>query len=199
MLKQRLKDIVSIAYDILGNKIANGSVIVHNEASLQLQFGMILKTLGQLYEYAPTDFLAVMLETPQSVTTCKSANGNARCDIEIILSDGNGNQCTAYIELKYLKNSSTAAITDERFSVWTDIENVENYIGSSQNIGFVIVYTDNVNHTIAKNTKFCIGNNANIPAGTHPYTKNRLVNIKNNYTSNWDTYNLNHYLLKIEI
>ena len=198
-MKERLKKIVAVAYDILGNKIANGSVIVHNEASLQLQFGMILKTIVQLYEYAPTDRLAVMLETPKNVTTTKSTNGKARCDIEITLSDGNGNQCTAYIELKYLKKDKNAAITDERFSVWTDVENVENYIGNSQNIGFVIVYTDNVNHTLAKNTKFCIGTGKNIHAGTHPYTQNRSLNIKNNYAPNWDNLTQEQFLLKIEI
>ena len=199
MLKQRLKKIVTVAYDILGNKIANESIIVHNEASLQLQFGMILKTLGQLYEYAPTDRLVVMLETPKNVTTTKSTNGKARCDIEIMLSDGNGNQCIAYIELKYLKKDKNAAITDERFSVWADIENVEHYIDSSDKLGFVIVYTDNVNHTLVKNTKFCIGTGAEIHADTYPYTQGRIITIKSNYTPNWDTYNPNHNLLKIEI
>ena len=203
MLKQRLMKVVDIAYDILGNKIASGSIVVYNEASLQLQFGLILKTLGQLYEYSPDEHFIVLLETPQKVSTAKSQKGNARCDIKLILDSGKENQCTAYIELKYLKKStkksSDEAVTDNRFSVWADVENLEQYKGESNDIGYEIVFTNNANHTEPKQTKFCIGEGLSILPGKYPHTKNRKITIKGTYPLQWTTLVEKKYLLKIDI
>lgn len=200
-LQSRLKEIVELAYNLLGKKILNGNINVFNEAALQLHFGMILKTLGQLYEYSLDERIIVSLETPKEVTTTKSPNGKARCDIEMSVRNVKSNmECTAYIELKYLKKSPTAAVTDERFSVWADVENLEAYIDNSNNIGFAIVLTDEVNHTKDKaNNKFCIGSGASMKKGSHHYTKDREVSIKNTYPLQWDEPGENVYLLKIDI
>ena len=200
-LQSRLKEIVELAYNLLGKKIVNGNIHVFNEASMQLHFGMILKTLGQLYEYSLDERIIVSLETPKEVTTTKSPNGKAHCDIEMSVRNVKSNmECTAYIELKYLKKSPTAAVTDERFSVWADVENLEAYIDNSNNIGFAIVLTDEVNHTKDKaNNKFCIGSGASMKEGSHLYTKDRVVLIKNTYPLQWDEPGENVYLLKIDI
>lgn len=200
--KSRLTEIVETAYKLLGNKIANGNINVSNEASMQMHLGMILKTLGELYEYSLEERIIVSLETLQEVTTTKTPNGKARCDIEITLRNiKNNTQCTAYIELKYLKKSPTAAVTDERFSVWTDVENLEAYIANSENLGFAIVLTDDCNHTKNKpGNKFCIGSGASMTAGAHPYTQNREVTIKNTYSLQWWGVNEDTiHLLKINI
>jgi hypothetical protein len=49
--RMRLEQIVEISYSILQNKIVGGAIDVPNEASMQMQFGVILKQVGQLYEF----------------------------------------------------------------------------------------------------------------------------------------------------
>lgn len=47
-LKERLQEIVEMSYRLLCNKIVGGLVDVDNEASMQMQLGVIMKTIGQL-------------------------------------------------------------------------------------------------------------------------------------------------------
>ena len=78
--QERLKEIVKISYSILCNKVAYGDIKIANEASLQMQFGVILKQVGHLYEFADTDKFLIDLETTQAISpTIKSSKGQARC------------------------------------------------------------------------------------------------------------------------
>ena len=51
--KERVRQIVEIAYERFCGKITGKRIEVANEASLQLQLASILKTLGELYEETP--------------------------------------------------------------------------------------------------------------------------------------------------
>ena len=100
--QQRLDEIIRIGYHILCNKIACKSIVVDNEAALQLQYSVILKTLGQLYEFAPDDRFSIELEKKikLDINTSKCPKGNARCDIWLTLGEA-----TAAVELKFFKKS----------------------------------------------------------------------------------------------
>ena len=49
------EEIILTAFRLLTNKLGQGGLLASNEAAFQLEFGHILKTLGQLYEFRLTD------------------------------------------------------------------------------------------------------------------------------------------------
>ena len=189
-LKERVEQIVDTSYTILCNKISNGDILVFNEASMQLHLGTIMKQLGVLYEFSKTEHFGIWLEAPEEIDpTQKSYRGNARCDIILSLSNSE-ETCEAFIELKYFKKTETEAVTDNKYSVYCDIENLERYKEKDENrLCYEIVYTDNINYTHKNNYKYCIGEGHIISAKPYEYTKNRIVRIKKNYLLKWDIYN----------
>ena len=87
-VQDRLSKIVDTSFEIISEKIANGLIQIDNEASFQLQFGMILKALGEMLAVAIGDKFDVFMERNiEGVTTCKS-KGCARCDIFLTLTSG---------------------------------------------------------------------------------------------------------------
>lgn len=188
-LTKRLQEIVDLSYHILCNKVAAGSISLPNEASLQMQLGTILNWVGKLYEFDKHDRIVVELESPKEIdTTTKSSNGKARCDIYVTLVHGNS-KATAAIELKHLKRSVNEAVTDNRFSVYQDLENLECYKKKEPKLlCYEIVYTDNLNHTVHKpHLTVNIGHGA--VADTHvKYTKEREITLKGSYTFGWNIY-----------
>ena len=175
-LEERIEFIVNTSYCILCNKIANGDIEIPNEASMQLHLGTIMKQLGMLFEYSPKEHFRIEMEAIEDILpTQKSSKGKARCDIKLTLSEGK-KSCKAFVELKYLKKSANAAVTDNKFFVYCDIENLERYKSKEKNsLCYEIIYTDNLNYTSNNDTQFCVGDGNLLTAGTYPYTKNRKV------------------------
>ena len=100
-----LTEIVDISYRVLCNKIVSQSINIPNEASLQLQLGVILKQVGQLYEFSTEDRFAIQLEDVQDISaTQKSKKGKARYDIMLTLENG-VDKSTVAIELKHFKKA----------------------------------------------------------------------------------------------
>lgn len=200
-MNDRLAEIVDRSYVILCNKVATGGIEVPNEASLQLHLGVILKQLGQLYELNTDEHFLIEMESPQ---TCeqfqKSGTGKARCDIFIKLKKGK-KEAGAAIELKHFKYSKNEAVTDNRFAVFLDLKNLEDYRKNYNDLlCYEIVYTDNENYTLPNRSKFELAGNI---GGTYTYTKDRVVTLNNNYNAEWDCYkdkcykDKGHYFLKI--
>ena len=199
-LKDRLREIVDISYRILCNKIVSKSISISNEASFQLQFGVILKQIGQLYEFDEKDRFYIQLEDVQTIdVTQKSKHGKARCDIMLSLKNGK-DEFSVAIELKYFKKAEGETITDNRFRILCDIENLENY--KKRNVKlccFEILYTDNSNYANPNSISYIkIGQGATVNAGQHT-SNNRVVNLDNQYTFNWDIYDVDYCFLKIEV
>ena len=69
--KERIDQIVKIAYERLFGKVAGKRIEVANEASLQLQFASILKTLGELYEETPNERFNIELEKNVALSDSK--------------------------------------------------------------------------------------------------------------------------------
>ena len=193
--QERLKEIVKISYSILCNKIAYGDIKITNEATLQMQFGVIIKQVGQLYEFANTDKFLIDLETPHSISpTIKSSKGQARCDISLQFSINNDNVAKAVIELKHFKyDKSNEAVADNRFAIMKDIENLEHYKEKdSQLLCYEILYTDNKNYASTNTT-------AGIklaPTITQCFTyRQQTVALKNNYVAEWSNYGNNYFMI----
>lgn len=187
-LTERLQEIVELSYRILCNKVAAGSIQIPNEASMQMQLGTILNWVGKLYELDKNDHIFVELESPKEIAeTCKS-KGKARCDIYVTLTNGNS-KAAATIELKHLKKDPNEAVTDNRFFVLQDLENLEQYkVNEPDLMCYEIVYTDNINHTINKaGLTVNIGDGATSPQELK-YTQERKVVLQGHYTFLWDVY-----------
>lgn len=193
--QERLKEIVKISYSILCNKVAYGDIKIANEASLQMQFGVILKQVGHLYEFADTDKFLIDLETTQAISpTIKSSKGQARCDISLQFSINNDNVAKAVIELKHFKyDKENEAVADNRFSIMKDIENLEHYKEKdSQLLCYEILYTDNKNYANPHTT-------AGIklaPTITQCFTYcQQTVELKAVYEAEWSNHGNNYFMM----
>ena len=207
-LRERLTEIVDISYRVLCNKIVSQSINIPNEASLQLQLGVILKQVGQLYEFAAEDRFTIQLEDVQDINaTQKSKTGKARCDIILTL-ENSVDKATVAIELKHFKKaskkSSTETITDNRFSIWCDLENLENYKeafsrNNQELIGYEILYTNNPNYANPGSTSYVkIGHGIVMSPGEYE-SNGRRVMLRNEYTFKWDRYPNDNCFLKIKV
>ena len=202
-IEERLKEIVKIAYNLLCNEIAGGGIHIHNEASLQMHLGVILKQVGSLYEFTETDRFSIELETWQEIDgTLKSKNGRARCDIYLKMENDEAKYEVA-IELKYFKRSENEAVTDNRFSILLDLENLEQYQANNPGLlCYEIVYTDNVNYTKADN-RSKIKITPTISGNDVPYV-GRIIKLRKTYDSVWVSYdnkdnNNGHHFLIIDL
>lgn len=196
-----LEHLIEEAHYVVCNKIANGEIEVSNEASLQMQLGAILNTLGSLYRFSPLEQFVVNLEVPHNLLkpTLKSSKV-ARCDIEVMIkSIPNGDALAmAFIELKYFRKDdrSDETVTDNRFSVYKDIQNLEGYIDlypayATKLLCYEIVLTNNVNYASSSSTsqirlgdgehtgltKAAEKNNSRYPVNS--------LNLRKNYSFHW--------------
>ena len=181
-IEERLKQIIETSYKLLCYKIVNEGIFVENEASLQLQFGVILKQIGQLYEFSKNDRFAVNLETWQDISsTSKSNKGKARCDISIEFTNG-----------------ANEAVTDNRFSLLLDLENLEQYKTNDPNLlCYEIVYTNNENYTNLNN-RSKIKITPEISGNTESYA-GRRIKLQRSYPSIWESYAKVYHFLKIDL
>lgn len=187
-LQERLKSIVRTSYDLLCRKIVGGVIDVDNEASLQMQLGVIMKTLGQLYEFTPADRFTIVLEhvvKNDRLQTWKS-KGKARIDIMLTLTNGK-ESCNAAIELKYFPKADGETITDNRFFMLADIENLETYICTGEvNLGYFMLYTTNKNYMSDARSSVKIGNEK--PVNGVITSNNRKITLTGSYYMNWNTF-----------
>ncbi|MBU1284169.1 MAG: hypothetical protein KJ884_06000 [Gammaproteobacteria bacterium] len=142
--EERIKQIVEIAYDRLCGKITGQRIDVSNEASLQLQFASILKTIGELYEETPDERFNIELEKSVILSGrafVKSKTEKAKIDIWFSLENvKSGEKHSCAIELKYFKKINHRE-PNNRYDVFKDIHNLECY-GSFVDAGFLLVATD---------------------------------------------------------
>ena len=197
-LRERVKEIVEVSYNLLCNQIVGGNVFISNEASLQMQLGLILKQVGHLYEHSKGDRFFVDLEIWQEIEgSLKSKNGRARCDIKIRMENARDAQ-EAAIELKFFKHCANEAVTDNRFSILLDLQNLEKYKASNPELlCFEIVYTDNENYTKVDN-RSKIKITPTISGNVESYG-GRIITLDKTYSSIWDSYEGNHYFLKVDL
>ena len=140
--KERINQIVEIAYERLCGKVTGKRIEVANEASLQLQLASILKTLGELYEETPNERFSIELEKNVTLPDSESVKSRKRrVDIWFSLEDKGGNkQQACAIELKYFKRVNHRE-PNNRYDVFKELHDLECY-GDFVDIGFLLVATD---------------------------------------------------------
>lgn len=147
-LSERIQQIVALAYSRLCGKVARGRLVVANEASLQLQFASILKTLGELYEESSNERFNIELEKAvfrEDGVFPKSGTSKAQIDVWISLANeeiGEGFSCA--IELKFFRQVNHRE-PNNRYDTFKDLQNLELY-GEFADIGFLLVATDHMHY-----------------------------------------------------
>jgi hypothetical protein len=199
-----LDEIVEKSYELLTKKLANGGVIANNEASFQLEFGLILHTIGQLYEFKPTDKFHIELESYITLKThsSKSTSSVARVDIYMKY-----NAATAVIELKFFKKRNQRE-PNNRYDAYADISNLEKYKNEGINLCYFVLATDH-SHYVNKEKystdtrDFDLRDNKKYTKGTvlkynttKPY--GNPITLTSDYTFKWDAIN-SLYFLKLKI
>ena len=209
--RERLLVIIEQACTILCNKIAGNEIRVKNEASMQLQLGAILKTIGQLYEFSPADHFQIELETPEDISETLKSKKGARCDIKLAFFEGRQStaKAKAFIELKFFKkakdSSSSETFTDNRLSVLMDLENLEHYQDELKDpnapkpLCYEIVLAQNKSYCYPTcDVKYNIGEGESFHE-YHMEKKERVIRLKHTYTFHWAQYGEEHYWLILSI
>lgn len=211
----RLSKIVETSYEVVCQKIANGSIDIFNETSLQLHLGSVLKSLGQLYEFSSSERFVIDLEKriDRLGETAKSKNV-ARCDIAIAFTSGKQTLAQAFLELKYFKTSddpkSAEATKDNRFGLFQDLENLERYrsLSRSQDVATLCYEI-----AIAQNGTYANPNSrsglntgdgmmtdlSKNEQGLISYASRKGVRLEGNYRFCWTTYRDNLHSLIVRL
>lgn len=137
-----IEEILDQSFRLLCNKFAYGGITASNEIAFQCELGVMLKTLGQLYEFEPSDKFIIEFETSVKLKkpSIKSKSQNARIDILInyLL---NGKTTKAAIELKFFKKKNHRE-PNNRYDVFKDLSNLEAYKNNDYDICCFILVTD---------------------------------------------------------
>ena len=144
MSRDRLIRTFDLAYECLRRKINGGRISVDNEASLQLQFASILKSVGELLEVERDEFFSIELEKSVSLATgAFGKSGSKKAKIDAFFSFTNAatketHSCA--VEMKFFKKKNHRE-PKNRYDVFADILNLESYGGFSD-CCFLLVATD---------------------------------------------------------
>mgnify|MGYP003305375360 CR=1 FL=1 len=195
-LRARMKQMISVSYEILCNKIAKGSLIIENEASLQMQFGVLLSQIGNLYVFSKEELFSVELEANKEIeATAKSVNGRARCDIYLTISNSHSS-VSAAIEIKCFitkDNKPSKPTTANRFSVLMDIKNLEGYREKDETLlcyECVYTYKGNYHNPNSKSDIKLVGT---LPQRST--FRKEPIEIKFGYIADWANYDNHHFLM----
>lgn len=202
------EEIIDTAYKLLTTKLAFGGLSVRNESAFQLEFGHILKTLGQLYEFRLVDKFHLEFETYISLNgkSIKSKTDRARVDLLLKYYD-HDSLTKAAIELKFFKKDNHRE-PNNRYDVFKDISNLELYKSHGIDLCYFILATDHSHYFYQDNysqdtADFDFRNERKYKAGTilkykteKPYGDNLSLNQDYNFI--WDRIN-DLYFLKLKV
>jgi len=153
MYRDRLKEIVDLAFKSLYEKINGGRIVIGNEASLQLQLSSIIKTLGEIFVYQRDELFSIELEKPINLpkgSFKKSNSSRAKIDVFITIENlTTKEKHSCAIELKYFKKVNHRE-PNNRYDVFKDISNLENY-GDFTDYGVLLVATDHGHYISQRN------------------------------------------------
>ena len=202
------EEIIDTAYKLLIQKLANGGLTARNENAFQLEFGHILKTIGQLYEFRLVDKFHLEFETYISLTekSIKSKSDRARVDLLIKYKDDN-TETKAAIELKFFKKENQRE-PNSRYDVFKDLANLELYKQHGIDLCYFILATDH-SHYVNKEiysgdtSDFDFRHNAEYKAGKVLQYKTKTpygddIVLTQDYLFKWDTVE-NYYFLKVKV
>ena len=142
-----LKKIIEASYDLLLGQVAKGRIVIHNEASFQLHFAYILKTVGELMQFSPNDTFTIQLETPYLSLGTLNKSGSSRAKIDIVIGLQNPSEASdCAVELKFIQRDNHRE-PNNRYDVYKDLHNLEDYVNSGKyNFGLFFISTDHLHY-----------------------------------------------------
>jgi hypothetical protein len=197
-----LKKIILLGAEILQNKISGGLIEFNNEASMQMQFGIILNTLGKLFESKQSDVFNIELESKFRIKSYFNKSNSNKAKIDVTMCFGNKDAySTAAIELKYFKKSNHRE-PNNRYDVFIDISNLEKYKEEYFDISYLLILTDH-EHYVNQNeysddTKdFDFRHNRQYKSGTELVYRTKdpygpPLTLAGDYDFKWKTLHLNN-------
>ena len=202
------EEIIETAYKLLIHKIAHGGLVTNNEAAFQLEFGYILKSLGELYEFKLEDKFHLEFETYLDLNekSRKSKSDRARVDLLVRYGDGQST-ATAIIELKYFKRENHRE-PNNRYDAFQDISNLEMYKRHNIDLCYFILATDHHHYVNQENYSLDTGD-FDLRHGKE-YKSGKVlsyrtekphgidITLTGNYNFKWDSVN-NYHFLKLKI
>jgi hypothetical protein len=108
---KRVKLLLDQSWLFCIQKIASGKIIINKEASLQLHYASIIKTLGDVYCVSPSEGFSIELESKQG-----------KNNVDICCSIG---ETKAAVELKCFRKSSNRATDLDMYDVLKDIARLQ--------------------------------------------------------------------------
>lgn len=202
------EEIIETAYKLLINKLAFGGLTANNEAAFQLEFGFILKTIGQLYEFRLVDKFHLEFETYINLTEKSIKSKTARARVDILLKYQDEHSSTkAAIELKFFKRANHRE-PNNRYDVFKDLINLEIYKQNEIDLCYFILATDHSHYvnqvTYSSDTSdFDFRNDTQYKGGTILQYKTEKkygddLSLKHNYDFKWEKVG-ELYFLKLKI
>ena len=202
------EEIIETAYRLLTHKLSFGGLTARNESSFQLEFGHILKTLGQLYEFKLEDKFHLEFETYISLNQISSKSNSARARIDLLLKYQDAkNTTTAAIELKFFKKENHRE-PNNRYDVFKDLANLELYKKHNIDTCYFLLATDHGHYYNQENyspdtADFDFRNGKSYQAGTvlnyntdKPYGP--AISLNQDYAFEWDKIG-DLYFLKLRV
>ena len=211
MSQERLIRVFELAYQCLRQKINGGRIHVENEASLQLQFAGIIKSVGELLEVHRDEFFSIELEKPVELAGATfGKSGSARAKVDIFCSYTNISTRevqSCAIEMKFFKKKNHRE-PNNRYDVYADIHNLENY-GGFADCCFMVVATDHDHYVTQKSYSADTGDfdfreGANYPSGKIASYRTNVpygepIALKGSYSFTWDTAAGGLHFLKLAV
>ena len=186
---QRLRKIIDEGYEIFCQQVAGGVISLENEASMQLFLSNILLQLGQVNEFAKDEHFSIRLEAVQKDAGTEKSPKNARADIWIEFEKDSETVASAAIELKCFLHKKNAAVTDARYSVYKDLQNLEKYQETHPGLLICeIVYTRNTNLLADKGLKFSIADGTIESCAVEENSSYKSIDLRHSYPVEWDMY-----------
>lgn len=202
------EEVIETAYKLLTHKLAFGGLTARNESAFQLEFGHILKTLGQLYEFRLVDKFHLEFETYISLNenSIKSKTDRARVDLLIKYQD-NDSLTKAAIELKFFKKENHRE-PNNRYDVFKDISNLELYKAHDIDLCYFILATDHSHYShqdkySVDTADFDFRHDSEYKSGQILQYKTAKpfgpdITLRQNYRFKWDRIN-DLYFLKVKV
>lgn len=201
-----LEQIIKQGFNLFCLKYAKGGIVTKNEYAFQFELGIMLKQLGQLYEFNPEDKFEIRFESNIDLhdSSHKSKTKKARIDIYINYKQHNFRDVEAAVELKFLKKENTNE-PQSRYNVFTDISNLESYKRKGIEVCYLLLVTDNEHYVsqekYSKNTcdfdfredKSYIANTP-LSYRTKKSTKNDIT-LSKDYHFKWHEYGGLYFLM----
>lgn len=211
MSKDRLIRTFDLAYECLRSKINGGRICVDNEASLQLQFASIIKSVGELFEMDREEFFSIELEKAVRLNgEVFGKSGSDRAKIDVFFSFTNavtGESVSCAVEMKFFKKKNHRE-PNNRYDVYADIHNLESY-GTFADYCFLVVATDH-DHYVSQDAyspdtiDFDFRHGHQYVAGTPatyrtPKPHGPPITLHNTYSFEWNTAAEGLHFLKLPV